>query len=586
MKEEEKRFAEELLFSEKHLPSFAKQLFFGKFEKSLVFPYPHLPFKESESKFLEQIKAFANAQIDPVRIDKEAKIPDEVIKGLSSLGVLGMTVPKEFGGLAMSQNAYCRTIETLARRCGSTALFVSVHQSIGLKALLLYGTEEQKRQWLPSLARGDILAAFSLTEPNAGSDANGIETKAVFDPKKNVYRLNGLKQWTTNGSIAGVLTVMAKTEVKTNLGIKEQVTAFLVTPDMPGFKVRDRSLEKTGFRGTWTANLAFNDMEVPAANILGPIGGGLKVCLTVLDYGRTTFGAACTGVAKELEERAIHHAFTRHQFNRPLASFALVKKKIALISSLTYAMEATTYLTAGLIDHNVEDIMLESAMLKVFTSEALWKIIYETMQIMGGRSFFTNEPYERLMRDARLNMIGEGSNEVMRAFIGAVGMRDVGMEMKSFTDALKNPFSEYKALFKNSKSLVKKLRSPSISINSALLKEEGALLSKGIRRFSWSIMKLLSQYRENIIENQLQLNRIASSAISIYTTTAVLGKLDAELVQGNLPANVIRNQLAIGKFYCRYAMGELNKHLDGISKNNDIAIEALSDQITGFINEP
>lgn len=583
MREEEKKLAEEL-FSEKKRPSFAKQFFFGKFDASLVFPYPQPSSKKNDSEFIERVKTFASKNIDPVRIDKEAKIPDEVLKGLASLGVLGMTVPKEYGGLAMSQNAYCRTIEILARHCGSTALFVSVHQSIGLKALLLYGTEQQKQRWLPSLARGDIFAAFSLTEPNAGSDANGIETRAIFDPNKNIYRINGLKQWTTNGSIAGMLTVMAKTAVKTKNGTEEKVTAFLVTPDMPGFKVRDRSLEKTGFRGTWTANLAFNDMEVPAANVLGPIGGGLKVCLTVLDYGRTTFGAACTGVAKELEQRAIQHAITRHQFNRPLASFALVKKKIAMISALTYAMEATTYLTTGLIDHHIEDIMLESAMLKVFTSDALWKIIYETMQIMGGRSFFTNEPYERLMRDARLNMIGEGSNEVMRAFIGAIGMRDVGIEMQSFQKSLKNPFANFKTIFKNSADLIKRTGVPYVSINSALLKDEAHLLGKSIRRFSWSVTRLLAQYRENIIEKQLQLNRIASSAIAIYTTTAVLSKLDSELMEGTIPPENSK-KLAAGKFYCCFAMEELNRQLDGIGKNNDTSIETLSDQLTGYANE-
>lgn len=425
----------------------------------------------------------------------------------------------------------------------------------------------------PAARKGETIAAFSLTEPNAGSDANGIETRAVFDPQKNVYRINGLKQWTTNGSIAGVLTVMAKTQMQTKRGMEDKVTAFLVTPDMPGFQIRDRSLDKTGMRGTWTANLAFKDMEVPAANILGPIGGGLKVCLTVLDFGRTTFGASCTGVAKELVQRATQHAIQRHQFGRPLASFALVKKKIAFMTALTYAMEATTYLTAALIDNHVEDIMLESAMLKVFTSDALWKIIYDTMQIFGGRSFFTNEPYERMMRDARLNMIGEGSNEVMRAFIGAVGMRDVGMQMKSFADTFSNPFANFRSMFTSGGDLLHRMKAPLIPVQTPQLKEEASLLGASIRRFAWTVMRLLARYREDIVEKQLQLNRISSSAMAIYTASAVLSKLDSEPMQNS-------KNLAVGKFYCLYALDEINRQLDGVSKNNDDLIESLSDQLT------
>ena len=193
-------------------------------------------------------------------------------------------------------------------------------------------------------------------------------------------------------------------------------------------------------RGSKTANLEFHDMDVPAANILGAPGGGLKLCLSVLDYGRTTFGATCTGAAKAALEHAIEHAKSRYQFKRPIGSFELVKKKIAMMSALVYAMDASTYLTAGLVDGDVEDFMLESAILKVFCSDSLWTILYETMQIYGGKSFFTDQPLERMMRDARLNMIGEGSNEVMRAFIGVVGMRDVGVYLKGTADALLQSF--------------------------------------------------------------------------------------------------------------------------------------------------
>lgn len=585
MDEEEKRLAEELLFSENKRPSFAKQLFFGRFDASQVFPFPYPSKAERDEadQFVSKVKAFSEKSIDPVKIDKEAKIPETVIKGLAELGALGMTVPKTYGGLGMSQYAYCRVTEEISRSCASTALYVNVHQSIGLKSLLLFGSDAQKNKWLPKLARGEITAAFSLTEPNAGSDANGVETRAVYDPAEKIYRINGRKQWTTNGGIAQVLTVMAKTPIKTAHGIEEKVTAFLITPDMPGFIVRDRSLDKVGMRGTWTANLDFIDLEVPEENVLGPLGKGLKVCLTVLDFGRTTFGSTCTGTAKELVVRAIEHAVTRRQFKRPLSSFALVKEKIAMMAAFCYAMDASTYLTSGFIDNHQEDFMLETAILKVFASDAQWKILYDTMQIFGGRSFFTDQPYERMMRDARLNMIGEGSNEVLRAFIGGVGLRDVGMELKGARDAVGNLFKEFGTLRRAASSLLSRLKAPEIPVKSPHLQPQAKHLSLVIKKFSFACIKLLARYGEDIIERQLQLDRLASIVMGLYSTTAVLSKLDWELAHPEDSSEaVLRRKLEIGKFYCAHALVMAERHLKGIEANQDKEIESLSDLLTGI----
>lgn len=584
MDEEEKKLAEELLFSEQKKPSFAKQLFFGKFDRSLIFPYPYPegPEEEAIREYVNKVSDFADEHINAAEIDRKAQIPDEVLSGLADLGVLGMTVPEEYSGLGMSQRAYCKVTDRIARQCGSTALFINVHQSIGLKALLLFGTEEQKRKWLPDLAQGKKFAAFSLTEPNAGSDANGVETKAVYDPLKKVYRINGLKQWTTNGSIADILTVMAKTEVETPDGVKERVTAFLVTPDMPGFVVRDKALDKLGTRGAWTANLAFNDLEVPEENILGPLGGGLKVCLTLLDYGRTTFGAMCTGAARELVHLGVKHAQERYQFKRPLASFPLVKKKISRICALLYAMDAATYLTAGLIDHDVEDIMLESAILKVFTSDALWDILYEVMQILGGRSFFTDQPYERMMRDARLNMIGEGSNEVLRAFIGVVGMRDLGMELKDSLDAFKGVFSDTGKAWNHGGRLFNRLFLPEIPVRSHLLQDEAKGLAGVLRKLHWYSASLLAKHGEEIVERQLQLNRIASIAMSVYTMSAVLSKLDTDLAAVGGKKESLKNDFPIATYFIQSQLSMCRRWFKGIESNDDKTLVELSDTITGI----
>jgi alkylation response protein AidB-like acyl-CoA dehydrogenase len=575
MDEQQRRLAEELLFTGEHKPSFAKMLYFGLLDTSRVFPYPQIASQEKKisDEFVEKVKQFAKTQINPDEIDRNSNIPESVIRGLGDLGLLGMTIPKEYGGLGMSQYAYCRAMEELSKRCSSTALFVNAHQSVGLKALLLFGTEEQRKRWLEPVAKGKELAAFSLTEPNAGSDAAGIETRAVFIPEKNCYRINGKKQWTTNGSIAKILTVMARTEVDTPRGKEDKITAFLVTPDMPGFEVTSAALEKVGMRGSVTSNLAFHDLEVPAENILGPMGGGLRVCLTVLDYGRTTFGATCTGTAKVLLEKAIYHAKNRYQFKKPLASFPLVKKKLATIACLVYAMDATTYLTAGLLDSGEKDIMLEASILKVFASESLWKIIYETMQIFGGRSFFTDEPLERMMRDGRLNMIGEGANEVLRAFIGVVGMRDVGVQLKEVLDALKNPMGEFDTLKRFAKTFLYKLHAPTVPVRSSVLQPEAKRLGSAIRKFGFSVAKLLAMYREDILEQQLLLDRIATSAISIYTTTAVLSKLDSELTAKTAGPN----DVPIAKLYCQQSLDMLNRSLNSLSSNRDKDIEKVSD---------
>lgn len=584
MDDQQKKLLEELLFSGEKKLSFAKLLYFGNYHSSSVTPFPLLsPQEEKDAKELsKRLTELADRVLDPNAIDREAKIPPAVIEGLATIGLLGATAPKEYGGQGFSQAVYCRVMAELARRCGSTALFVNVHHSIGLNALVLFGTEEQKRHWLPRLTRGEILAAFSLTEPNAGSDASGIETKATYDPEKKVYRLNGQKQWTTNGSLAGVLTVMAKTQVPTPTGIQEKVTAFLVSPDMPGFKIKDRALEKVGMRGTATANLIFDNVEVPEANILGPLGGGLKVALTVLDYGRTTFGATCAGPARFLLERAIGHARSRYQFKRPLASFPLVKRKIALMSALTYAMEATTELTAGLVDRGMEEFMLESAILKVFNSESLWQILYDTMQIYGGRSFFTDQPFERMMRDARLNMIGEGSNEVLRAFIAVVGLRDVGVQFQNVTEALKNPLSSFSTLAAFTKQGKSYLVAPKIPLSTSHLSKEAHAVSKAIRRFAIANARMLARYREDILEKQLVLDRISNCAIALYTSIAVISKLDTQISRARSLTPELKADLASGKLYCRHALDIMDQSLNTLVDNNDESFEHLSDMLTGI----
>src|ERR1043165_2715110 len=445
--QEQKKQAEELLFSEKVKLGFAKALFFGQFQSPLLFPYPELNPQERPTveKAVAELQKYAHDHIDAAAIDRNADIPRDVIDGLAGLGVLGMTAPAEFGGRGFSQLGYTKILQVIGGHCSSTAVFVNAHHSIGVRALLLFGTRAQQEKWLPDLISGKKLGAFALTETDAGSDAANVQTTATPSADGKTWILNGSKRYITNGAIAQVLTVMARTPVAGSNETK--VTAFLVTPDMPGFEVVEARMEKCGIRGTATARLKFTNMPVPSENVLGPIGKGLRIALTVLDFGRTTFGASCSGVAKACLKASIKHANSRVQFKETLGEFELVKKKIAFMAANAFAMEATTTQCAAFIDRGAEDYMLETAMLKVWSTEALWTIVNDTLQIYGGQGYFTQDPFERMMRDARINMIGEGANDVLKAFIAVVGMRGVGEHLKGVLQAAKSPFSNLGTLW-------------------------------------------------------------------------------------------------------------------------------------------
>jgi alkylation response protein AidB-like acyl-CoA dehydrogenase len=451
---------------------------------------------------------------------------------LAQLGVLGMTAPIALGGRGFTQMGYCKLLEVIGARCSSTAIFVNAHHSIGMRALLLFGTEEQKRKWLPDLVAGRKLGAFALTEPEAGSDAANVQTTATPTADGQAFVLNGQKRYITNGAIADILTVMARTPVPGSDATA--VTAFLVTPDMPGFQVIEPRMPKLGIRGTATARLAFNEMRVPRENVLGPLGKGLKVALTVLDFGRTTFGACCTGAAKTCLRLATEHARSRRQFGRTLSEFELVQKKLALMAAWTYGMEAMTTVTAGLIDRGLEDYMLETAMLKVWSTERLWTIVNDAFQIHGGAAYFTDRPLERMLRDHRINQIGEGANEVLLSFIGLVGMRATGMRMKDVADSLKQPWT---APGKVGQFLADSVRgrfvAPVVPVESIELLPTAQELGGMIRKLAAVVQSTLFRYREAVLDRQLVLERIAWIAMESFASACALSRWDSERKRGN-----------------------------------------------------
>src|SRR3989440_1073495 len=572
-RQKEVKEAEELLFAGPQALGFAKGLFLGRFVSDWAMPYPRIPAAQQAEldKSLAEIRQFLDEHLDPVAIDRNADIPQNVIDGLARTGVLGMTAPKEYGGRGFSQRACCKILEEIGARCASTSVFTNAHHSIGIRALLLFGTREQKQRWLPPLVTGQQLAAFALTEEEAGSDAANVQTTADPSPDGTRFILNGEKRYITNASIAHVLTVMARTPVPGS--DKTAITAFLVTPDMPGFTMLEPRMEKLGIRGTATGRFAMRDMAVPKENILGPIGKGLKVALTVLDFGRTTFGACCTGAAKTCLELAISHANKRRQFKKTLGDFDLVKKKIGRMAADVYAMEAMTAVTASLIDRGLEDYMIETAMLKVFTTDRLWEAVNDAFQIYGGSPYFTELPLEPMLRDARINQIGEGSNEVLISFIALMGMRGPGMEFKEIHDTMCNPSRGLgKAWTAGMNRLGAAVLIPTVPVKSESLRSYGSQLRRLIWRFNLSVNRALIKYREPVMDMQLIQERIAGAATEMFASACVISRMDSELQGVGRNGEAAANNQRAAELFLRQSFHRIRRHLSELTDNDDEAL--------------
>lgn len=395
--------------------SFAKELFLGHIQQKGVFPFPEVSQEElSEiNQFVGPLEKFFNEEVDSRKIDQEGKIPADTLAKLKSLGLFGIQVPEEYGGLGLSNTMYARLGEIISTDASITVT-LAAHQAIGLKGIILVGNEEQKAKYLPKLSSGEHIAAFCLTEPASGSDAASIQTRATLSEDKKYFVLNGSKVWITNGGLANIFTVFAKTEVVDSDGsIKDKMTAFIVERDFGGI-TNGKPEDKLGIRGSNTCEVHFENTRVPVENVLGEVGGGFKVAMNILNSGRFSMGSAVAGMLKKLIEQTAEYACTRKQFNRNLSEFGLIQEKFALMAQKAYVMESMAYLTSGMLDQpGFPDCSIEAAMVKVFSSEAAWQCVSEALQILGGSGYMKDYPYERMLRDARILLI---LREPMRFF--------------------------------------------------------------------------------------------------------------------------------------------------------------------------
>jgi alkylation response protein AidB-like acyl-CoA dehydrogenase len=576
--------AEQLLGPEPETMGFIKNLFWGRFREDLVLPYPAQGRDEASQRemaecdqLLERLTHYLQNEHPSIAIDQDQEIPDWVIKRLFELGVLGMTIPKDLGGLGMGITSYNRVLERIGEYCGSTAVVVSAHQSIGCKAVMLFGTDEQKKRWLPHLAK-DWLSAFCLSEPNVGCDAGGQETRCEWDEAGQCYVLNGEKKWATSGALSGLFTVMARQKMPDG---KDKITALVCTPDMDGVEIFQKNRSKCGIRGTWQARIRFNNVRVPKQNLLHKEGRGLNVALTCLNYGRCTLSAGMLGGAHRAMDQAVKWGQTRYQFQRPLSDFETVRQKVARMAAYVYAMDAVLYMTTGMLDRHDEDIMVETAICKTFCSEYGWRTVNDAMQIMGGEGYMTENEVERIFRDSRINLIVEGSNDVMQSFIFGYGGKQLGEWMlgmrENATKNLFNPSFIAKAIPLGLEVFLGVRRArPKITKVHASLRPQADRLARLISEHTYQFKQASKMHDAALLNRQAVQARLGDSAILLHAMACTLSKLDMQVRAGEDGPEFARDKAAAVHFF-DLAEIEIVDRFRGIYENADDSMFAAAE---------
>jgi acyl-CoA dehydrogenase family member 9 len=559
--------------------SFMRSLCMGNIEEDMLVPFPSMSADERET--LRGVVSSLGDLMGPHESDfkawdRAAELPKSYIDELKAFGIFGLIIPEAHGGLGFGSAAYSRTLQEVARFDASTAVTIGAHSSIGMRGLLLFGNDKQKARFLPRLASGELIAAFCLTEPGSGSDAASIRTTATRDGDDWV--LDGNKLWITNGGIADFFTVFAKTE---NADTRGHMTAFIVTRDMPGVSVGPHE-DKMGLRASSTTTVHFERVRVPDANRLGDVGKGFKVAMKILNSGRTGLGGGAVGAMKHLIALATRQANERSQFGKRIREFGLIKQKIGNMVVDCYAAESTVHMVAALADQGYEEYAVEAAISKVFASEALWRSADEALQTAGGNGYMTEYPYERIVRDSRINRIFEGTNEILRLFIALTAMDDVGRNLKELSKSLQGVFedpikgfgvlSEY-ALRRA--SLATGIRKSMFTKLDPRLRAPAAVFEEATKDLAIAVDRVLRKHGRNIIGKQLASKRLADAMIDMFVLACTASRVNSSLL--SLGEEKAQPELQILAVLSDDVRRRVRQNFDLVDRNEDDALKAVAE---------
>jgi len=568
--------------ADKKSASFVQSLCLGEIEEEIVIPFPEMKRAEKETlaEVLASVRRLVSGREKDFREwDRSGEMPSSFVDELRSFGLFGLVIPEAYGGLGFGSAAYSRVLQEVAQYDSSVALTIGAHSSIGMRGLLLFGTDAQKERFLPELASGQRIAAFCLTEPGAGSDAAAVRTTARRDGDD--WILNGEKIWITNGGMADFFTVFAKTpEVKTGEH-KAAMTAFLVTRDMPGVSTGAHE-DKMGIRASSTTTVTFSDVRVPRDHVLGELGQGFKAAMRILNAGRTGLGGGSVGGMKKLIALASRQAKDRHQFGRAIAEFGMVQEKVGLMVVDCFAAESVVSMVAGLIDQGYEDYAVEAAISKVFSTEALWRTADEALQIAGGSGYMRELPYERAIRDSRINRIFEGTNEILRLFIALTAMNDVGAQLKELATAVRNvadPIKGFGVLSGYARrrasiatGLVGEKRA--FTLLHPEVKDAAQVVEEGTRDLAAAADRILRKHGGQIVGKQFATKRLADILIDLFVLSCVLSRVNSAVEEkGEKGAG--RELEILGVFSSR-ARRRMRSNVNRIDDNDDDLVKSLA----------
>jgi acyl-CoA dehydrogenase family protein 9 len=552
--------------------SFAKSLFLGEIQEQIVFPYPK-PDSDEQRRVRalnRALREFALESIDPRRIEEERWIGDDVVRGLGELGLCGLYVPVEYGGQGLSQTGYCRVFETFAQIDATVSVVMGVHQSIGMKGIVLFGNDEQKERLLPDLAAARKLAGFALTEPGAGSDAYNIQSRATLQPDGS-WKLNGEKCYIGNAGPGSVFVAFARAEV----GGKDRHIALILEKGMEGFETGPR-YDTMGLRGNDLRPLYFKDVRVPAENVLGEPGEGFRIAMHILNNGRLSLGTGSVGAAKWLLDQSIVHVKERRQFDRPLADFELVEDKIGWMVSYLFGLESMAYLTTGLVDAGIPDYSLESAICKVAGTEFIWYQANRALQLKGGAGYMRDQPYEKVLRDSRIFPIFEGANDVLRAFIALSGLKPLGDKLSELGSIeLTDPIHSIGVVAEYvGGRILREVRPEKLTLAHAELNSLADSVSDQVKQLRAVSESALRRHRKQIIERQFLQKRLADSVSDIYAQIAVLSRVSSIFAeQGVEPSGQERY---IAQTFCSRAGSRVRGRLEQVDRNDDERMIAIA----------